>query len=95
MRGGVRTSAHNYKTRLELALGPQATSDLFRRAMALSNFFADAGRRRRFGIGSGPPEPEIWRIAAAAPVVQEVIDGVAWDSFDEAEFAIALREKRA
>jgi hypothetical protein len=63
--------------------------------MALSNFFADAGRRRRFGIGAEPPEPEIWRTAAVAPVVQEVIDGLAWDSFDEAEFAMALREKPA
>jgi len=81
---------------IQLGLGtaPRATSDLFRRAMALLNFFAEASRRRRFGVGAGMPEPEIWRTAAVAPVIQRIFNGHAYDSFDEADLAATLRGKR-
>jgi hypothetical protein len=49
-----------HEIQLELGTAPRVTSDPFRRAMALFNFFANASRRRRFGIGVGMPEPEIW-----------------------------------
>jgi hypothetical protein len=74
-----------------LKVGPRTTSDLFRRAMALSNLFTDAANRDLFEVDDLLPRREIWCAASMAPVYQSIVDGLAWDTFDTGEFAVFLR----
>jgi hypothetical protein len=77
--------------RHQINADPQITTDLLRRACAMSNFFSDAASRERFGIDESLPPREIWCGAAAAPVHQRIVEGLAWDTFDAEEFAAALQ----
>lgn len=80
------------RIRQALDTEPHETSDLFRRACALANFFSGETMRARFGVTEGKPPWEIWVAAANARVVQLPIGELVRDTFDADEFAEALRK---
>jgi hypothetical protein len=75
----------------QLGADRRTTSDLFRRCVAMANFFPDVEHRRIFSVDDSTPDAGIWRAAATAPVHQTIVGGLERHTFDLAEFAEAVR----